>query len=57
MNTYDLKARMEELEREHDEWAERVRIKNKGDMLPVWAMLAFGLFCMVMGFMLGRLVG
>ncbi|WP_426619783.1 hypothetical protein ACP3TY_09230 [Pseudomonas rustica] len=57
MSTYDLKARMEELEREHDEWAERVRIKNKGDMLPVWAMLAFGLFCMTMGFMLGRLVG
>jgi hypothetical protein len=57
MSTYDLKARMEELEREHDEWAERVRIKNKGDMLPVWAMLAFGLFCMAMGLMLGRLVG
>jgi hypothetical protein len=57
MSTYDLKARMEELEREHDEWAERMRIKNKGDMLPVWATLAFGLFCMAMGFMLGRLVG
>ena len=54
MSTYDFKARMEELEREHDEWEERMRIKNKGDMYPIWGMLAFGLFCMSLGFMLAR---
>lgn len=54
MSTYDRKARMEELEREHDEWEERMRIKNKGDIYPIWGMLAFGLFCMSLGFLLAR---
>ena len=54
MSTYDFNARMEELEREHDEWEERMRIKNKGDMYPIWGMLAIGLFCMSLGFMLAR---
>jgi hypothetical protein len=54
MSPYDRKARMEEMEREHDEWAERMRIKDKGDMFPVWATLAFGIFCWSLGFLLGR---
>ncbi|RBH33208.1 hypothetical protein C3F00_046890 [Pseudomonas sp. MWU13-2860] len=54
ISTYDLKARMEELERENDEWEERMRIKNKGDIYPILGMLAFGLFCMSLGFLLAR---
>lgn len=56
MNTFDRKAMMERSDREHDEWAERVRLKNKGDMYPVWGMLAFGIFCMSLGFILARLI-
>ncbi|VVM90056.1 hypothetical protein [Pseudomonas fluorescens] len=56
MSTYDRKARMEEMEREHDEWVERIRIKNKRDMYPIWAMLAFGMFCWSLGFFVGRTI-
>jgi len=56
MSTYDRKARMEAMEREHDEWAERMRIKNKRDMYPIWGMLGFGIFCMSLGFLLGRTI-
>jgi hypothetical protein len=56
MSTYDRKARMEAMEREHDEWAERMRIKNKGEMYPVWGMLGFGIFCMSLGFLLARTI-
>jgi hypothetical protein len=54
MSTYDAKARMEQLEREHDEWAEKIRIKNRKEMRPIWGLLGLGIFCMSLGFMLAR---
>jgi hypothetical protein len=35
---------IERADREYDEDVERMRIKNKGDMYPIWGMLAFGMF-------------
>ncbi|MBP3998061.1 MULTISPECIES: hypothetical protein [Pseudomonas] len=54
MSTYDAKARMEQLEREHDEWAEKIRIKNRKEMRPIWALMGLGIFCMFLGFILAR---
>ncbi|MFJ4247478.1 MULTISPECIES: hypothetical protein [Pseudomonas] len=54
MNTFDRKAMMEQSDREHDEWVEKMRIQGKGDMYPIWGMLAFGIFCMSLGFILAR---
>jgi hypothetical protein len=54
MSTYDRKARMQQIDREHDEWVEQMRIKNKGDMFPIWCLLGFGVFCMSLGFILAR---
>jgi len=54
MSTYDAKARMEQLEREHDEWAEKIRIKNRKEMRPIWGLLGLGIFCMSLGFILAR---
>jgi len=56
MSTYDRKARMERSEREHDEWVERMRIKHKGEMLPMLGLFGFGIFCMSLGFILARLI-
>jgi hypothetical protein len=44
MSTFDRQAMIERADREYDEDVERMRIKNKGDMYPIWGMLAFGLF-------------
>jgi len=54
MSTYDAKARMEQLEREHDEWAEKIRIKDRKEMRPIWALMGLGIFCMFLGFILAR---
>lgn len=54
MSTYDRKARLERSEREHDEWVERMRIKHKGEMLPMLGLFGFGIFCMSLGFILAR---
>ncbi|MGS0546288.1 hypothetical protein HXW87_15075 [Pseudomonas sp. Y5-11] len=54
MSTFDRQAMIDRADREYDEDVERMRIKNKGDMYPIWGMLAFGLFCMSLGFLLAR---
>ncbi|MBV4487902.1 hypothetical protein HU727_020150 [Pseudomonas sp. SWRI153] len=54
MSIYDARARMEQMEREHDEYVERMRVKHRGDLYPVLMLLAFGIFCMCLGFILGR---
>ena len=54
MSTFDRKAMIEQLDREHDEWVEKMRIKDKDDMYPIWGMLGFGIFCMSLGFLLAR---
>jgi len=54
MSTFDRKAMIELADREYDESVERMRIKDKDDMYPIWGMLAFGIFCMSLGFILAR---
>ena len=54
MNTFDRQAMIERADREYDEDVEKMRIRHKGDMYPIWGMLAFGLFCMSLGFLLAR---
>jgi hypothetical protein len=54
MSTFDRKAMIELSDREYDESVERMRIKDKDDMYPIWGMLAFGIFCMSLGFILAR---
>ena len=54
MSTFDRKAMIKQLDREHDEWVEKMRIKDKDDMYPIWGMLGFGIFCMSLGFLLAR---
>jgi hypothetical protein len=54
MSTFDRKAMIELSDREYDESVERMRIKDKEDMYPIWGMLAFGIFCMSLGFILAR---
>ncbi|VVN33946.1 hypothetical protein PS619_04982 [Pseudomonas fluorescens] len=54
MSTFDRKAMIELSDREYDESVERMRIKDKYDMYPIWGMLAFGIFCMSLGFILAR---
>jgi hypothetical protein len=54
MSPFDRKAMIELSDREYDESVERMRIKDKEDMYPIWGMLAFGIFCMSLGFILAR---
>jgi hypothetical protein len=54
MSTFDRQAMINRADREYDEDVERMRIKNKGDMYPIWGMLAFGTVCMSLGFLLAR---
>jgi hypothetical protein len=54
MSTFDRKDMIELSDREYDESVERMRIKDKDDMYPIWGMLAFGIFCMSLGFILAR---
>ena len=54
MSTFDRKAMIELSDREYDESVERMRIKDKDDMYPIWGMLTFGIFCMSLGFILAR---
>lgn len=54
MSTFDRKAMIELSDREYDESVERMRIKDKDDIYPIWGMLAFGIFCMSLGFILAR---
>lgn len=54
MNTFDRQAMIERADREYDECVEKMRIKHKGEMVPILGLLGFGLFCMSLGFLLAR---
>ncbi|CAI8815218.1 MULTISPECIES: hypothetical protein [Pseudomonas] len=54
MSTFDRQAMIERADREYDECVEKMRIKHKGDMFPIFGLLGFGIFCMSLGFILAR---
>ncbi|MCU0120923.1 hypothetical protein N8H74_21895 [Pseudomonas sp. B2M1-30] len=54
MSTYDAKARRAKIEREIEEYAEEVRIKDKDEARKMWLLFGFGLYCMLLGVLLGR---
>jgi hypothetical protein len=56
MSTFDRQAMIERQDREYDECVEKMRIRHKGEMLPIVGLLVLGIFCMSLGFMLGRLI-
>ncbi|MCP1476657.1 hypothetical protein ABIA54_004497 [Pseudomonas sp. EB276 TE3739] len=53
MSTYDRKARLERIEREFAEYEEKVRQKDKRENGKLWLLFCFGLYCILLGFMLG----
>ena len=53
MSTYDRKARLEQIEREFAEYDEAVRNRDKRENGKLWLLFGFGLYCVLLGFMLG----
>lgn len=53
MSTYDRKARLEQIEREFAEYDEAVRNRDKRENGKLWLLFVFGLYCVLLGFMLG----
>ncbi|WP_174823842.1 MULTISPECIES: hypothetical protein [Pseudomonas] len=53
MGTYDRKARLERIEREFAEYEETVRIRDRKENGKLWLLFGFGLYCILLGFMLG----
>ena len=56
MNTFDRQAMIERADREYDECVEKMRIKHKGEMVPILGLLGFGLFFILFGFILARYI-
>ena len=54
MSTFDRKARMEQIERELNKYAEAKRAEDKDEMYEMWLLLGFGLYCISLGVILGR---
>lgn len=56
MSTFDRQAMIDRADREHDEYVERLRLKQRGDIVPILALLSLALLCMSLGFLVARLI-
>lgn len=56
MNTFDRQAMIDRSDREHDEYVEKLRLKQRGDIVPILALLSLALLCMSFGFLVARFI-
>ncbi|SDU25962.1 MULTISPECIES: hypothetical protein [Pseudomonas fluorescens group] len=56
MSTFDRQAMIDRSDREHDEYLEKLRIKQRGDLVPILGLLSLAILCMSFGFLVARLI-